>query len=193
MASLTPDVIAGLVLVIVVLVILLSATSIVLYHRRTIATQPIFCDSPALSSDSPDPEKGPIRPFSSRIPTSPKLAISRPYNLKHKIRRKPPAPLLLLSPEPEIYPPQPTQSITSLNVTISPSKPHVVKVETEGGGSVGVELRVTPPTPVASHTEFPTTRSEYFRMMRMAGLPLPTGTGMVPAMSETDGRKWYFM
>ncbi|OBZ78444.1 hypothetical protein A0H81_02145 [Grifola frondosa] len=62
-----------------------------------------------------------------------------------------------------------THTAPTLNLIISPSKSRTFKVETDGGVGVGVEVRVTPPSPAL----LPTKKSD--RRLRFETVQFPQG------------------
>ncbi|PCH45134.1 hypothetical protein WOLCODRAFT_155141 [Wolfiporia cocos MD-104 SS10] len=174
MSVLAPAIIAGFILSIVILLSILSTACIILYRRyRSQGSVPIFLHS------SPDLEKAP------KQKTPPK---------RKKLLRKAPPPLPedAFDPHADVFgpidfgPEEHNHSLSTLNVTISPSAPRMFKVETEGGGSIGVEVRVTPPTPNTTRAPLPATMSGYLRRMRFAAIS-------IPATQSVTESKWWSM
>ncbi|KAI0945223.1 hypothetical protein AcW1_001492 [Taiwanofungus camphoratus] len=128
--ELTPA-IASLVLVVVVLLAMLAAACTVLWRRREASKTRARAWSPP---DQLDLEKAPYG------------------DEKDPGRRRRSLKSLFSSQGPAVGRANTRPAASTLNVIASPPLPHLFKLETDGGDYVGVEVRVTPPTPVPSST-----------------------------------------
>ncbi|EPS95296.1 hypothetical protein FOMPIDRAFT_86435 [Fomitopsis schrenkii] len=138
--GLAPGAIAAIVIGTLFVLVGLSAAGIILHYRR----RPVTCDSPS-SMEKPAP-----------LSKTPQRRMRRPPSRK-------PTPRLFIN---EISFPMPlarkgrdrkrdyeNSPVSTLDMVISPSLPRIFKLSAEGGESAAVEVRVTPPTPIASRAE----------------------------------------
>lgn len=166
-ASLTsiPGAIAAIVIGTSLVFIVLSATGIILYYRRRHAlldTQSTIEKPAALSKT---PQRRTRRP-PSRKP-SPRFLIdeiSFPMPLARKCR----------DPEKDFG----TTSVSTLNVVVSPSTPRVFKLGMQGEENASVEVRVTPPTPIASRGELGVPSPTKSKMGKKARFQTSPGVGL---------------
>ena len=78
-------------------------------------------------------------------------------------------------------------SVSTLNVVISPSLPRVFKLGMEGGENTAVEVRVTPPTPIASRGELGLPSPIKLKLGKQARFQTSPGVGlgMLPLENES--------
>ncbi|KAH9918675.1 uncharacterized protein B0H18DRAFT_1214117 [Fomitopsis serialis] len=175
--ELAPGAIAGIVIGTLFVLIVLSATGIILHHRR----QLVSVDTSHLSAEKPAPLSKTPQRRARRAPSrkaAPKLSVDLISS---------PMPLARASRDPEKD--CGDTSVSTLNVVISPSLPRIFKVDTEDGEGAAVEVRITPPTPVASRGDvgMPSpTRGRYQRKKIASGV----GLGMVHVQSEGEAKWW---
>jgi len=178
----SPGMIAGIILFIVAILAGVFILVLIIHRRRAAASVPIF------QSASADLEKS-FRPDSMRHST--------PKN-RRKLRRKAPPMLPADLHDEDIFSPDfilnrgadansRNHSLSTLSVNLSPSFPRVFKVKTEGGGSVGVEVRVTPPTPNAAVGGGEAPRRSEFSMRRL----IFGNFGGVPVTQSVADSKWW--
>ncbi|KAH9830151.1 uncharacterized protein C8Q71DRAFT_380425 [Rhodofomes roseus] len=179
--ELAPGAIAGIVIGTLLVLVVLSATGILLFHRRRVG----FPATPHLPSSSEKP--APL----SKTP-------------QRRVRRAPsrkPSPSLRLTADLVSFPKPLARagrdldkdcgntSVSTLNVVISPSLPRIFKVDTEDGEGAAVEVRVTPPTPVASRGDLGMPSPTKGRPLRKKA-PSGIGLGMVHLQGEGESKWW---
>ncbi|KZT66535.1 hypothetical protein DAEQUDRAFT_813460 [Daedalea quercina L-15889] len=176
--ELAPGTIAGIAIGTLLILVVLSATGIILHHRRRI----VVPDTPS-SFEKPTPLSKTPQRRTRRPPlrkASPRLSVEH-ISL--------PMPLARAKRDCEKDRDRANTSVSTLNVIISPSLPRVFKLDMEGGESAAVEVRVTPPTPVASRGDMgmpSPTRGRASRKTRLGGT---SGVGL-GIQASTDSRRW---
>lgn len=131
-ANIEPEIgiIVGLVLVLLALMSMLVSTALFFRRSRLDSKQ-------RRSQEKPESVPSPEQLHSPDIETTKQVV--RGYDLEESI----PSPYR----EPYSHTEIPTNSASTLNVIVSPSMPRVFRVGIESGPPIGVEVRVTPPTP----------------------------------------------
>ena len=168
-----PGVIAAIVIGTSLILVVLSATGIILYYRRGTATldTPFSVEKPAALSKTPQrrTRRPPTRKPSPRFLID---EISLPMPLARKCR----------DPEKDYG----NTSVSTLNVVVSPSLPRVFKLGMEGGENASVEVRVTPPTPIASRGELGVPTPTKLKLGKKARFQTSPGVGLGTLHMENE-------
>ncbi|CCM05352.1 uncharacterized protein FIBRA_07566 [Fibroporia radiculosa] len=174
---------------------MLAAICITFYRRRNAMVAPIFqCSSPDLSEK--DPKRSLLHSGPLDLPCdleadlfSPHFALNR--GSAESLRKGADLGFKLSTVANRNAL---THSISTLGAPLSPSRPRFFKVESQSGREIGVEMRVTPPTPHESCTGspnsgLPTHKSE-FSIRRMKFGSFGSGLPVTQSIAES---KWWFL
>ncbi|KAL7284289.1 hypothetical protein ACG7TL_001572 [Trametes sanguinea] len=173
--GLTPGVIVGLVLILLVLTAMLVSTVVVVWRSRPAALaraqqrQLELRQKQAAAASEKDLESG----TSAVLPIGILKKVFSRASPEHDTYGGEPAESVDGSPDPELETPRfpstgtgadsVSHSGSTVNVIISPSVPHLFKLASDGSGAV--EVRVTPPTPSQSMAALKTERRVRFEQL----------------------------